>query len=204
MGYEPRAVSKLTSWALVIAGTAALAVRYHRNVGHAFGASSRLTSRWWPEFLVGAGVVFIVAGAVRARLQWKLEGEQLRRDAWRVQSHRRRVPDYDVRPISGWLVGAAAAIVVGVGAGTLALLLYEANNAPIADRAGLRIDAIKTTLIVSGTTSGIQALLLAARRYWMADRQRANAEARAEDEASAASVREQRDKAVEQLSSERR
>jgi hypothetical protein len=219
-------LAKLVGVVLVLSGGAAFLIQYRGPLGRGWETVSSFIGRWWPLIATASGVVLVAAGIVRRRRQRVREWEWVARrsdegEARESQLSNTAMPQYEVRPIPWWLVVVAVAIVVVVGGLTLVLLLYEANKAPAAARSGLRIDAIKTTLLVSGTTSGIQALLLAARRHWASERQQANADARAEakareevalaraaDERTQASENRIRtidrfDKAVEHLSNEK-
>lgn len=209
------ALGGLVGFALVLPGAIALLADHRHQIEQAWDRSAGFLSRWWSVITVVLGAVLIITDIARRRLRHRaaratqraLE-DSLRRnrpsDRWALTSQEAQEPEptkiapllYEVRPISWWLIAIAVATVVLFGGITLVLLLYEANNAPATDRPGLRIDAIKMTLLVSGTTSGIQALLLAARRHWASERQQANAvaiaEAEAQDEAARARAADER------------
>jgi hypothetical protein len=209
------AVGRLIGFALVLSGGVALLTEHWHSVEQTWERSAGFVGRWWTVITVVVGAVLIIADMARrhfrhrvARATQRALEDSLRRslrsDDWVPARQDTQDPEpakvapllYEVRPISWWLIAIAVAIVVLVGGITLVLLLYEANNAPAADRPAMRIDAIKTTLLVSGTTSGVQALLLAARRHWASERQQANAEAiaeaRAQEEAARARAADER------------
>ncbi|MEV4825923.1 pentapeptide repeat-containing protein [Micromonospora sp. NPDC049274] len=76
-----------------------------------------------------------------------------------------------LRVLPWWLVLVGLLLAVALGWLVLDLLLTEADRAVAPDtRAMLRIDAIRTGLTVVAGTGGGLALLLAARRQWIAER----------------------------------
>ncbi|MFD6567444.1 pentapeptide repeat-containing protein [Micromonospora profundi] len=80
-------------------------------------------------------------------------------------------PERQLRVMPWWLVLVGLLAAVALGWLVLALLLTEADRASQPDtRATLRIDAIRTGLTVVAGTGGGLALLLAARRQWIAER----------------------------------
>ncbi|MEW1587620.1 pentapeptide repeat-containing protein [Micromonospora vinacea] len=77
----------------------------------------------------------------------------------------------ELRVMPWWLVLVGLLVAVALGWLVLDLLLTEADRASQPDtRATLRIDAIRTGLTVVAGTGGGLALLLAARRQWIAER----------------------------------
>ncbi|WP_444948283.1 pentapeptide repeat-containing protein [Micromonospora ureilytica] len=77
----------------------------------------------------------------------------------------------ELRVMPWWLVLVGLLAAVALGWLVLDLLLTEADRASQPDtRATLRIDAIRTGLTVVAGTGGGLALLLAARRQWIAER----------------------------------
>ncbi|MEU7924803.1 pentapeptide repeat-containing protein [Micromonospora sp. NPDC049107] len=80
-------------------------------------------------------------------------------------------PDRQLRVMPWWLVLVGLLLAAVLGWLVLGLLLTEADRAVQQDtRATLRIDAIRTGLTVVAGTGGGLALLLAARRQWIAER----------------------------------
>ncbi|MEU8185227.1 pentapeptide repeat-containing protein [Micromonospora sp. NPDC049047] len=80
-------------------------------------------------------------------------------------------PERQLRVMPWWLVLVGLLVAAALGWLVLGLLLTEADRASQADtRATLRIDAIRTGLTVVAGTGGGLALLLAARRQWIAER----------------------------------
>ena len=94
-------------------------------------------------------------------------------------------PERTLRVMPWWLVLVGLALAVALGWLVLHLLLTEADRAIQPDtRATLRIDAIRTGLTVVAGTGGGLALLLAARRQWIAERaQRHQEDVAARDQA---------------------
>ncbi|MET7949569.1 pentapeptide repeat-containing protein [Micromonospora sp. NPDC005324] len=77
----------------------------------------------------------------------------------------------ELRVMPWWLVLIGLLVAIALGWLVLDLLLTEADRASQPDtRATLRIDAIRTGLTVVAGTGGGLALLLAARRQWIAER----------------------------------
>ncbi|WP_146765955.1 hypothetical protein [Micromonospora noduli] len=77
----------------------------------------------------------------------------------------------ELRVMPWWLVLVGLLVAIALGWLVLDLLLTEADRASQPDtRATLRIDAIRTGLTVVAGTGGGLALLLAARRQWIAER----------------------------------
>ncbi|SIN08862.1 Pentapeptide repeat-containing protein [Micromonospora cremea] len=80
-------------------------------------------------------------------------------------------PERQLRVMPWWLVLVGLLVAAALGWLVLDLLLTEADRASQPDtRATLRIDAIRTGLTVVAGTGGGLALLLAARRQWIAER----------------------------------
>ncbi|WP_410810875.1 pentapeptide repeat-containing protein [Micromonospora sp. 067-2] len=80
-------------------------------------------------------------------------------------------PERQLRVMPWWLVLFGLLLAAALGWLVLDLLLTEADRATQPDtRATLRIDAIRTGLTVVAGTGGGLALLLAARRQWIAER----------------------------------
>ncbi|MEU4473022.1 pentapeptide repeat-containing protein [Micromonospora sp. NPDC023888] len=80
-------------------------------------------------------------------------------------------PERQLRVMPWWLVLVGLLVAAALGWLVLGLLLTEADRASQPDtRATLRIDAIRTGLTVVAGTGGGLALLLAARRQWIAER----------------------------------
>ncbi|WP_406071593.1 pentapeptide repeat-containing protein [Micromonospora sp. NBC_01638] len=80
-------------------------------------------------------------------------------------------PERQLRVLPWWLVLVGLLLAAALGWLVLDLLLTEADRASQPDtRATLRIDAIRTGLTVIAGTGGGLALLLAARRQWIAER----------------------------------
>ncbi|MEV0215532.1 pentapeptide repeat-containing protein [Micromonospora sp. NPDC050695] len=80
-------------------------------------------------------------------------------------------PERQLRVMPWWLVLVGLLLAAALGWLVLDLLLAEADRAGQPDvRATLRIDAIRTGLTVVAGTGGGLALLLAARRQWIAER----------------------------------
>ncbi|MEU0548110.1 pentapeptide repeat-containing protein [Micromonospora sp. NPDC005979] len=87
-------------------------------------------------------------------------------------------PDRQLRVMPWWLVLVGLLLAAALGWLVLGLLLTEADRAVQPDtRATLRIDAIRTGLTVVAGTGGGLALLLAARRQWIAERAQRHQEA---------------------------
>lgn len=86
-----------------------------------------------------------------------------------------RRPDDDFRVMPWWLVAVGLAAALLAGGLVLTWLLHEAEAGDPA--AGLRIDAIRTSLAVVAGTGGATALLLAARRQWLKERAQRHEEA---------------------------
>ncbi|MFI6781715.1 pentapeptide repeat-containing protein [Micromonospora sp. NPDC050276] len=84
----------------------------------------------------------------------------------------------ELRVMPWWLVLIGLLAAIALGWLVLDLLLTEADRASQPDtRATLRIDAIRTGLTVVAGTGGGLALLLAARRQWIAERAQRHQEA---------------------------
>ncbi|MGV9214724.1 pentapeptide repeat-containing protein [Micromonospora sp. RB23] len=87
-------------------------------------------------------------------------------------------PERQLRVLPWWLVLVGLLLAAVLGWLVLGLLLTEADRAVLPDtRATLRIDAIRTGLTVVAGTGGGLALLLAARRQWIAERAQRHQEA---------------------------
>lgn len=87
-------------------------------------------------------------------------------------------PERQLRVMPWWLVLVGLLLAAVLGWLVLGLLLTEADRAVQPDtRATLRIDAIRTGLTVVAGTGGGLALLLAARRQWIAERAQRHQEA---------------------------
>ncbi|MFY1616699.1 pentapeptide repeat-containing protein [Micromonospora sp. WMMD736] len=87
-------------------------------------------------------------------------------------------PERQLRVMPWWLVLVGLLLAAALGWLVLGLLLTEADRAVQQDtRATLRIDAIRTGLTVVAGTGGGLALLLAARRQWIAERAQRHQEA---------------------------
>lgn len=104
-----------------------------------------------------------------------------------------------MRIISAWMVVTGVLAICILATGAVLWLLAEADRAKPDNRPALRIDAIKTGLAVAAGTGGAAALLLTARRQWLAER----AQAHTEEDATERRITELYSKAVEQLGSER-
>ncbi|MFG1885192.1 pentapeptide repeat-containing protein [Micromonospora sp. NPDC049102] len=87
-------------------------------------------------------------------------------------------PERQLRVMPWWLVLVGLLLAAALGWLVLGLLRSEADRAIQPDiRATLRIDAIRTGLTVVAGTGGGLALLLAARRQWIAERAQRHQEA---------------------------